>query len=175
MGDEGLVDLNKYFTCWHGSLIRQAFDEMVAGMRRETARLEGKRFLVTQFRQEYDIDGLTERIDSIEGFDDQVQAREYTLSELARLSRSGVESNWQVTETDTIHGISGIRKASDVVKRVFYRGFKMADGSGFNSLYRHFEVLEISTKPVVGEALFKYLNRQPELINYFRDIGRNVR
>src|SRR5689334_19382271 len=101
MGDEELVDLNKYFTCWHGSLIRHAFDEMVAGLRCETERLEGKRFLVTQVRQEYDIDGLTEYLDSIEGFDDEVRAREYTESELTRLSRPYGGGSWQVTETDT--------------------------------------------------------------------------
>jgi len=175
MSDEEFVDLDTYFTCWRGYLIRSGFDEMIAGLRQETERLEGKRFLVTQFRQEYDIDGLTEYLDSIEGFNDQSQAREYTLGELDRLSKSDSGSNWGITETDTIHGISNIRKPSAGIKRVFYRGFKMSDGSGFNSLYRHFEVLEVSANPVVGEALFKYLNCQQEFINYFRDIGRNAR
>ena len=87
--DAGLIDLSRHISCWKGSLIPAAFAALVEGIRSEQARLDGKRFLVTLFRQEYDLDGLTEYVDFIEGFDDLPQARSFADAQADSLSREG--------------------------------------------------------------------------------------
>lgn len=172
MGKDELIDLDQHFTCWKGYLIRTAFEDLLAGVRREQGRLGGRRFLVTQFRQEFDIDGLTEYVVSIEGFDDLMQAQAFADGEADRLSKLCQGGGWRSEDPDTLYKLSHVRKTADNVKRVYYRGFKLSDGSGFNSVYRHFEVLEVSSECVIGDDLFRYLNCQQELIKYFMDVGR---
>lgn len=179
MSDDELVDLNQHFTCWKGSLTQNAFANLLHGIRREQARLNGKRFLVVLFHEDYDLDGLMESIDLVEGFDNLQEAKtfvEYRADnlldqQLQRLSYG--RSPWHIVDQETINRLA--RQAVDTVKRVYYRGFKLSDGSGFNSIYWHLEVLEISTGSVIDEDLLKYLNCQMELERYFIEVGERTR
>jgi len=177
MSAETLIELSRLVTFWKGSLVQSAVADLLQGLRAEQTRLNGKRFLVTLFRREFDFDGLTEYVDFIEGFNDLREARIFADTEAEKVFDSGWgwRCEWRLEECDTLQLLSHIRQPVDTVEQKYYRGFKLSDGSGFNSIYCHFEVLEISSESVLDEALFKYLNCQTELTDYFIEIGTRLR
>ena len=175
MSANTLIGLNRYVTCWKGRLIQSAFADLLEGMRREQQRLDGKRFLVSLFRQEYDIDGLTEYINLIEGFNDLNEAKEFADREASDPSDlSEAAKDWPLVECDTLGRLSRIRPPVSNIEQVYYRGFKV-DGGWCTSAYFHFEVLKIPTDSVITEALFDYLNCEAELTHYFIEIGKRFR
>jgi hypothetical protein len=167
-GAAGLVELNPHFSCWKGSLIPSAFAALVEGIRNEQARLQGKRLVFVAFRQEYDIDGVTESVEGIEGFDDLATAK--------RCAEICADDFYAGTERPSVEAemlarLAQLRRPVSTVARIYYSGLKVAGGSGFNSVYCHLEVLQVSIEPLLGEPLFTYLNCQHELIHYFMRKG----
>ncbi|MEW6731470.1 MAG: hypothetical protein AB1489_09060 [Acidobacteriota bacterium] len=177
MSKNELIDLNQHFSCWRGFLIPTAFAELLQGISSEQQRLNNKRFLVTLFCVEYDYEGLIKYIDLLDGFNDLEEATAFAkyrldsyLEQMLHKSRFKESPLWTLVEPDIFNRLD--RDPVDTIKRVYHRSFKLSDGSEYNSVYCHFEIIETPSDSVINEELFKFLNCQSELILYFIDIGR---
>jgi hypothetical protein len=174
------IQLQPYFPFWRGHLITEAFTDLLFGLYRECARLDGRQFLVTYFKQEYDSDGLTEDIDLLEGFDTFEAAGTFVTNTVSRLLPEQIEQQsddfirWYLVDRGAMnHPPAPV--PSSTIHPVYKENFKIADQNYYCRIYNHFEVLEISTPSVINDALLVYLNCEMELKDYFIKKGKAAR
>lgn len=171
------IALSKIFGNWQGSLVQPAFEKLCRGIEKENERFKGSSFIVLCFRQEYDYDGLNEYLDLLDGFADKKDAFLFAAKSCDHALREAITQpsygNYQWCADSTQSNkrfVPGYE--NQWVKCVYLQSFKVANGSGYDFNYYQFEVLQIDSPQVVGEALFSYLQQKSEWVSYLIDKGQ---
>jgi hypothetical protein len=130
-------------------------------------------FVLTQWVDDFDYDGLTNTFSVLGEFCDLAEAQAYLDDSVSRLAVEQLEEhNSDSLSSWHLMGIEGkerppwyqVNKGNKVVNR---RSFKIGDGSGFNSIYTYLELIAIPENVEVDETLFDVVNCGYEVKSYF--------
>ena len=175
--DVTTLPLSQICPSWRGNLIPSAFDALTRGIERERKRLFGLSFLTLTFHEEYDYDGLWERLHLLEGFSDEETAIHYvdqlterTLSECLAEPSYG-DYRWRRDASRDNERFKANHETS-VVRCRHLRSFKVLNDSGYDSEYFQFEVLRVNHPAALGPDLFTYLEAEFEWVRYLISKGR---
>lgn len=160
---EDLTPLSRINPGWLGGIIPSAFAALERGIESEKSRLAGSAYLTLLFRKEYDIDGLLDYIDLLDGFSDEADAIGYIDRLAEQTLKEELESgNWlsriRRHEADQDNKRFQRRRDNPQVRGVYLRSFAIRGDSCFESKYFQFEVLRIGGGEVIGPALFDYFD-----------------
>ena len=113
------------------------------------------RYVVTQWTEEYDIDGLMNNFRVVGEFDDRGEAFAVAVAEteLFVRNRMDIEKDWNDVERDGMVR-STISDPNRFNKVVFSRKASRRDKTGYDSLYVFTDVVEIPFNAVAGERMF---------------------
>lgn len=168
MGTEALSQIHP---AWRGHRIPSAFAALARGIKRDRIRFEGVRFLALCFRQEFDWDGLTEGLQLLEGFEDEISAVHFVdqridLELFAALTDDGrADKGWRRDVSRDNERFKANRD-SYFVRSAYLRSFKLLGRSQRDSKYVQCEVLRVDAPAVVGPALFSYFDAEAEWVDY---------
>lgn len=177
MTTQPLIPLSQIHPSWGGSLIPSAFDALTRGIERERIRLFGLPFLTLTFSQDYDMDGLMEYLQLLEGFSDEASAIHYveqlteqTLS--ASLGKPGYGNyKWRHDASRDNERVKA-KHESSLVRCIHLKSFRITLDSGYDIKYFQFEVLCVNLPAVVGPDLLTYYDAQNEWEDYFISKGK---
>lgn len=179
MPSESMRELKEICSSFTGRITESAFQAAIVGLRSESLRLEGCRHILIEFRKEFDIDGLTEYVDILEGFLNEKSAEDYADLSLAAsiakvLSRSESETRkWQVDKSSLDQRFKD-KDESKCATGGSLRSFRASNGSGFDTVYVQLEVVHVRCKPVLGEDVFSFYDASSEWISYLIEKGRQT-
>ncbi len=127
------------------------------------------KYIITLWQNFYDFEGLTCDF-SIEGtFDDLANAK----SVIPDLSRKEIDKQLSENKGWGLMNVGGKKQVlfSDGVNKnnkvVHSHQFKTGDGSGYNSIYSYYEVIEIPQDAEVNKELFNMDSCEWEVKSYF--------
>ena len=171
-------ELKEICSSFTGRITESAFQAAIVGLRSESLRLEGCRHILIEFRKEFDIDGLTEYVDILEGFLNESSAGDYAdLTLTARmaevLARTGLGTrSWQVDNSKLDQRFKE-KNESKCAKSGSLRSFRATNGSGFDIVYVQLEIVQVCCKPILGEDVFSFYDASGEWISYLIEKGRH--
>jgi hypothetical protein len=134
------------------------------------------KFVITQWKDDFDYDGLTNYFSVLGEFSDLAEARAYLNDSVDRLTVEQLnehagEPGWG------FRSIEGKETPWDRVNKnnkvVDYRSFGIGDGTGFNSIYTYLELIELPKDAEVNEKLFDLEDCGYEVRRYFSGIRPN--
>jgi hypothetical protein len=172
-----LKDISSNFT---GQVIESAFQDALVGLRSESLRVEGCQYILIEFRQEYDLDGLTEYVEILEGFLNEESACEYVDQALAASLARVLPGNysdayrWQVDKSRLDQRFKA-KKESGCAKGGYLRSFRATNGSGLDIVYLQLEVVHVICKPILGIEVFSFYDASSEWISYLIEKGREAK
>ncbi|MCR4314190.1 MAG: hypothetical protein NUV84_03015, partial [Candidatus Uhrbacteria bacterium] len=113
------------------------------------------RYVVTQWTEDYDIDGLTNDFAVLGDFEDRCSASVCAVTEMeARVrERLEIKEDWNSLERDD-QVRQPVGSPNMFNKIVFSKSASRRDKSGYESLYIFIEVIEVPFDAVVGERMF---------------------
>jgi hypothetical protein len=118
------------------------------------------KFVLTQWTDEFDYDGLSNTFSVLGEFCGLAEAQAYLDDSVSRLPVERLKereqdglSNWRLMSIDGKEQPSWyqVNKGNKVVD---HRSFKIGDASGFNSVYTYLELIEVPADVEVCEGLF---------------------
>lgn len=171
------LPLSEIHPTWRGSLIPSAFEALKRGIERERIRLSGSSFLTLTFRQEYDLEGLTQYLQLLQGFSDEATAIHY-VERLAEQNLSASLAEPSYGKYKWRHDASRDNKRlkaqheSSLVQCLYLRSFEVLDGSGYDSKGFQVEVLRVNHLAVLGPDLFTYLDAENQWVCYLISKGK---
>lgn len=172
------IPLSRIHSNWRGSFVPSAFEAVKRGIEREKARLHGSTFLALLFRQEYDYDGLTERLELLKGFPNEASAVQYVeqlaAQELATsLGEPGSCGNaWRRNASREDKRFKPNREGARV-RCAKLRSFEIKKDTGYDSKRVQFEVLHVDPVETVGSELLAYFDAESEWVDYFISKGKH--
>ena len=178
MTNEPLIPLSQIHPSWGGSLIPSDFDALTRSIERERIHLFGLPFLTLTFRQDYDMDGLEEDLQLLEGFSDEANAIHYveqlTEQTLSASLREPVYRNWNKWRHDAPRDNERFKAnhESPLVRCIHLRSFRITRGTGYDIKCFQFEVLRVNLPEVVGPDLFTYYDARFEWQDYLISKGK---
>ena len=170
------LPLSQIHPGWRGSLISSAFDALKRGIERERVRLFGSSFLTLAFCQDYDLDGLMEYLQLLEGSSDEATAihsvdqrtEQALAASLAEPSYANYKWHHDVSRNNDRFKA---KHESSLVRCIHLRSFKVLNDSGYDSKYFQFEVLRVDQPAVFWPDLFSYYDAESEWVAYFISKG----
>ncbi len=153
-------------------------DGVERGIECERSRLAGHPYLIVQFTQVYNYDGLDENLQLLDSFADKKSAirfvEQFSEQTLAESLEPGKykPGNWQHDRSYDNRRFKPARQSSHV-KGVHLKSFRTVSDSGYDSKKVQFEVLKLSSSSSFGPELFNYYDAESEWRYYFRSKGRN--
>ncbi len=171
------LPLNQIHPSWRGRLIPSAFDALTRGIERERIRLFGLSFLTLKFHQDYDMDGLAEYLQLLEGFSDEASAIHYVeqLTEQTLSASLGEPTyrnycKWRHNTSRDNERIKAKHEGS-LVRCIHLKSFRITLDSGYDIKYFQFEVLCVNLPAFIGSDLFTYYDAESEWVDYFISKG----
>jgi hypothetical protein len=165
---------------WKGRLIESAFRDLLRGIEAEKSRFQGAKYLVMEFRSEFDIDGLTEYLTIHRGFADAKTADDFSY-ECINLRRNEITAqlgdgvhDWFL-DPDICRERRKVGHDNDAVTELQLLSWKAKNRHGFSSTYLQIEVVQIRDEDVIGKELLRYWDAESEWVSYFIDCGRMAR
>lgn len=125
-------------------------------MEKQRIELEKQsRYVITQWTENYDIDGLMEDFSVLGNFEDKGEAMVCAVTEIEKFTRDELDTktDWNpVVRDDTIR--TSLSKPNRNNKVVFSKSVSRRDATGYNSMYSFVDVIEIPYDILVDERLF---------------------
>ncbi len=133
------------------------------------------RYIITQWTEEYDIDGLMDNFWVLGDFEDRSSAFVCAVTKTETFVRDqlDVKIGWNPVVRDDASR-SSYSKPNKLNKVVFSRSASRRDTTGYDSIYVFIEVIEVPYDTVVDERLF---NRECgwEVLQYFEKSGNKAK
>jgi hypothetical protein len=142
-----------------------------SGMRKREARTEAEapvKFVITQWNDEFDYDGLTNDFCILGEFRELAEAQACLHESVNRLAaeRLSEHPGWQRRIMDgKEHAWDRVNKNNKVIE---YGSFGIGDGTGYNSIYTYLELIELPADVGVDEKLFDVEYCRYEVSRYFK-------
>ena len=129
--------------------------------------MNGKKYVITVWKDDFDIDGLTNDFSVLGEFYDLPEAEAQLKYMAGRfvLEELDQHSDWHVMDISGRPQHYQVNKSNNVLQR---SSFKIGDGSGFNASYTYLELIEIPPHATVNESLFDLKNCGYEVRRYFK-------
>jgi hypothetical protein len=134
-----------------------------------------KKYVITQWVDEFDYDGMTCSFSILGEFYDLVEARAYLAESVNRLTLEQLSQ--RAAEPGRRWHLMSIRgkkrpqyyRVNQNNKVVGHGSFKIGDGTGFYSLYNYLELIELPKAAAVDENLFDLRDCGFEVRQYFNE------
>ena len=140
--------------------------QVAVGHARENARLRGHAFVLALAVSEFDIDGLTERVELLQPVPDLEEGAVRAEAEArVRTERLRTERGWVEQSTGAARALAPFSEAPFLTVR------KIGDGGGFNSLYVRVAVLPLEADAPLGLAFVRAVGLDWELASWFASRG----
>jgi hypothetical protein len=137
---------------------------------RREARTEAEtpvKFVITQWNDEFDFDGLTNDFCILGEFRELAEAQAFLHESVNRLAAERLTEHprWErrIMEGKE-HAWSRVNKNNKVIE---YGSFGIGDGTGYNSIYAYLELIELPGDAEVDEKLFDVESCRYEVRRYF--------
>lgn len=172
-------DLSDICSSFTGRVIESAYQDALLGFHSESCRLAGCQYILIEFRKEFDIDGLTEYVELLEGFHSEDSAATYAdqrieasmAKVLARTDFGG--RRWQIDSSRNDSRFYA-KKESNLVQGGYFRSFRALNGSGYDIEYVQIEVVQVLCKPILGTEVFSFYDACGEWTSFLIKKGRQT-
>jgi hypothetical protein len=178
--NERVWPLAGVFSGWKGSLIESASHDLQRGIDAEKSRFHGAKYLVLEFRSEFDIDGLTEYLTIHGGFNDFKAANDFS-HECVHARKNEITAQLGDDKDDWVFDLAILEERrktchdNDHVAGQRLLSWKAKNRHGFSSIYLQIEVVQIQDQDVIGKELLGYWDAESEWVSYFIERGRMAR
>jgi len=126
------------------------------------------KFVITQWRDEFDFDGLANSFSILGEFQELAEAQAYLHDSANRLIAEQLREHpgWQRRIMDgKEHAWDRVNKNNKVIE---YGSFGIGDGTGYNSIYTYLELIELPADVGVDEKLFDVEYCRYDVSRYFK-------
>jgi hypothetical protein len=152
-----------------GHVSYSAYSQLMDEMEKQRKDFERQsKYVVTQWIEEYDIDGLFDNFAFLGEFEDRCDAVAYAVSEIEAFikNRLDTKGDWNdiIRDGEVRESFSKPNKLNNVV---FKKSAARRDKTGYDSLYCHIDVIEVPIGTTVNSRLFNSKECGFEVYSFF--------
>lgn len=152
---------------------RSMLEEEIEKQRKEIAKQW--RYIVTQWTEEYDIDGLTNDFSVLGDFEDPCSAVVCAMTNNEAYIRNELETKEDWNEIERDDEVREVRQSPNKLNNiVFSKSASCRDKTGYESIYVFIDVIKVPYESIVSEGLF---NRDCgwEVFRFFRETEKDTK